>query len=557
MSRSSRKVASIAAAALGTTALIAGPAVADQSVGSMHTIGDFVITTAADITTTPDGSIWFTQDYGGFGRIDPVSEEITLKQLPSGAGRSVLTASPDGSLWFVNPTVDTLERFDPRTKAVDVIAIPDVGEPDVAATSPDDIWFTGTAYTGVGHFAPSTRTFTKYAVAGQIDSLLAGPDAALWYSTRNGVVGRLNVDGTTTSFDTGTGAGGALAIGPDDAVWFTAGNVVGSVDPNRGITHRYSLIGSPSTRLSLSSAPDGNLWVASVPFRAPDSSDPESLFIGSVVPDNGLQTRYSDSDPWWTTTEKTTSMASTADGSVWVLDSQTSRIWRVTAAEDLGLVHQPVVTGSGIATKPHECTADQWSSLTGHPPTTTVAWTLDDKPVATGRTYTPTLAASYKMLACTVTATNALGTKRSSSEPMLITPELIPGPQGPAGPAGPAGDPGAPGGAGPTGPTGPSGPAGPAGPEGPKGEPGTVLLVVCLKKNGKQACTTRVITGSITFTTKDEPEVRYATMLSGTKAYRVQLKVRKTSIRLRAMQRIPGGKYKLIVGSQVFRVRVR
>jgi streptogramin lyase len=551
---SSGLVASVGAASLGVSLLLSGPAAADAAVGSMHTIGDFVITTAADITSTADGTVWFSQDHGRFGRIDPVSEEIRLMQLRSATGRSVLTAAPDGRLWFVNPTIDVLEMYDPTTKASEVVSIPDVGEPDIAATSPSDIWFTGTQYGGIGHFDPSTHAITKHEVAAPIDSLLSGPDSSLWFSARNGVVGRLGTDGTTSTFSTGTNAAGALSIGPDNAVWFTAGNVVGRIDPAHGITHRYSLVGASATRLSLTAAADGNLWVASVPERAPNSTDPQTLYIGSVNPDDGLQTRYSDSDPWWSTVARTTAMTATADGSVWVLDSQSSRIWRVTAAEDLSLVHAPVVSGSGLANQAHQCTADQWSSLGGLAYTTSVTWTLDDKQVATGRTYTPTLAASYKMLACTVTATTALDQSTASSEPLLITPEPVPGPPGPAGPAGPAGEPGAPG---PTGAPGATGVTGPAGPIGPRGEPGSILLVVCLKKNAKQTCTTQVISGSVTFTTKDDPEVTHATMLSGTKAYRVHLKVRKTGIRLRTTQRIPRGKYRLIVGSKVFRVRVR
>ena len=70
-------VMSVAATALGVSLLAVGPANADP-VGSMHTVGDFMFGgRVVDIATAPDGSVWFTTDSGGFGRIDPLTEELS------------------------------------------------------------------------------------------------------------------------------------------------------------------------------------------------------------------------------------------------------------------------------------------------------------------------------------------------------------------------------------------------------------------------------------------------------------------------------------------------
>jgi hypothetical protein len=87
----------------------------------------------------------------------------------------------------------------------------------------------------------------------------------------------------------------------------------------------------------------------------------------------------------------------------------------------------------------------------------------------------------------------------------------IPANSGPVGPQGPTGPTGATGPAGPTGATGPVGPTGATGPAGPQGAPGQIELVTCttVRTHGRthgakrQVCTTRLISGTATFTTTD------------------------------------------------------
>ncbi len=73
------------------------------------------------------------------------------------------------------------------------------------------------------------------------------------------------------------------------------------------------------------------------------------------------------------------------------------------------------------------------------------------------------------------------------------------GTQGPTG-TGSAGENGAAGPAGAQGSPGPAGTQGPAGPTGARGSAGKVELVTCKKVGGKQKCTTRLVSGTVTFT---------------------------------------------------------
>jgi len=81
------------------------------------------------------------------------------------------------------------------------------------------------------------------------------------------------------------------------------------------------------------------------------------------------------------------------------------------------------------------------------------------------------------------------------------------GPPGEAGPAGAQGEKGPAGAPGANGTNGAQGPAGPAGARGPAGPAGQVELVTCrtVKKDGKKAqdCTTKLVSGTVKFTTGD------------------------------------------------------
>jgi hypothetical protein len=119
------------------------------------------------------------------------------------------------------------------------------------------------------------------------------------------------------------------------------------------------------------------------------------------------------------------------------------------------------------------------------------------------------------------------------------------GTQGPPG-TGSAGEKGAGGAPGTTGLAGPAGPAGPAGVPGPQGPAGKVELVTCKKVKGKQRCTTKLVSGTVMFTTAGPASqatlsrhgVMYATGTARTAHGR-------TSLRLAPVRGLVPGKYTL------------
>src|SRR5437899_9006636 len=54
-----------------------------------------------DITTGPDGNIWFTENGGNrIGKLNPATDTITEDTISSRAGG--ITAGPGGTVWFTD-----------------------------------------------------------------------------------------------------------------------------------------------------------------------------------------------------------------------------------------------------------------------------------------------------------------------------------------------------------------------------------------------------------------------------------------------------------------------
>jgi virginiamycin B lyase len=66
------------------------------------------------IAAGPDGNLWFTEDFGGVGRITPTGTvtEFTEGISPNGGPVGIATG-PDGNLWFTENRGDRIGRITP------------------------------------------------------------------------------------------------------------------------------------------------------------------------------------------------------------------------------------------------------------------------------------------------------------------------------------------------------------------------------------------------------------------------------------------------------------
>src|SRR6478752_1050249 len=98
----SRRVSRRSLAALASVAVVfALPATAQATPVTEFSTGLTVANAPADITTGPDGNLWFTEQglLPGIGRITATGDIVTYP-APNGAGLAGLDVDADGNLWF-------------------------------------------------------------------------------------------------------------------------------------------------------------------------------------------------------------------------------------------------------------------------------------------------------------------------------------------------------------------------------------------------------------------------------------------------------------------------
>ena len=179
------------------------------------------LTELGDITTGPDGNIWYL-GHAAMGRMTPAGA-VTTFPVPSGtffAGG--ITTGPDGNLWWTDRTNNRIGRTNPTT-----------GE------------------------------HTMFSAAGQISSprgIVAGPDGNVWFaSTGNNRIGRVTPAGVITTFTHPNLVNPTkLIVGPDQRLWITSSGFTGTP-----VIHRFTVIGPPTVPLDLSATPgDGQVTLS-------------------------------------------------------------------------------------------------------------------------------------------------------------------------------------------------------------------------------------------------------------------------------------------------------
>ena len=149
----------------------------------------------------------------------------------------------------------------------------------------------------------------------------------------------------------------------------------------------------------------------------------------------------------------------------------------------------------------------------------------------------------------------AKGKEGPQGTPGSIGPEGKPGEQGPEGFEGLPGEKGAAGATGAQGPAGPAGtqgaagplgPPGPAGPPGKEGPSGKVQIVTCSGKGEQKHCTTKTVSGTVTFTTAGSAHVvlsrRGVVYAAGTASRQANGRL---SLRLMSRRKLKPGRYML------------
>ncbi|HEU5199028.1 MAG TPA: hypothetical protein VFU32_05295, partial [Ktedonobacterales bacterium] len=306
----------------------------------------------ADITTGPDGNLWFTESTGNkIGRVTPAGR-IQEFSLPTtcdnslGCGPTGITSGPDGALWFTESLGNQIGRMTP-TGSIREFPLP--------TTCPQDV--TGLSLAGGG-----STTFSAFA-QGQGETALAtvpraregtrqpgdeevggchptgittGPDGNLWFTeSLADQIGRVTPDGSFQEFRLPTYCGYAgpeddcypngITTGPDGNLWFTesAGDKIGRITPSGSIQEfRLPTCGAYCYPVGITSGPDGNLWFT------------ESLGnqIGRMTPAGSFQNFPLPTTCHYSLKCGPESIITGPDGALWFTESTGNQIGRITPA---------------------------------------------------------------------------------------------------------------------------------------------------------------------------------------------------------------------------------
>jgi sugar lactone lactonase YvrE len=176
--------------------------------------------TAHQITSGPDGNLWFTTLHTRHvGRITP-SGVVTGFPLPESLGHPAgITAGPDGHLWFAGYTASKIGRV-ATDGSITEFDLPDDVFPQGIAAGPDgNLWFTEQP-ARVGRISPSGQV-TEFPAPADSYWVTAGPDGNLWFAGW-GEVSRVTTSGSVTAFsDIPTYQPGGVAASPDGAIWIS------------------------------------------------------------------------------------------------------------------------------------------------------------------------------------------------------------------------------------------------------------------------------------------------------------------------------------------------
>ena len=120
---------------------------------------------------------------------------------------------------------------------------------------------------GVAGAAPLGQIVEFSAPGTDPAQIQAGSDGNLWFSDRNGAVGRITPDGAISRFTNGLNPGSAvrsIAMGADGNMWFSdpgTTRAIGTINPITQVINEFSAgLNAGSMPLGIAAGPDGNVW---------------------------------------------------------------------------------------------------------------------------------------------------------------------------------------------------------------------------------------------------------------------------------------------------------
>jgi virginiamycin B lyase len=257
-----------------------------------------------DVTTGPDGALWFTNSYNNtIGRITTTGVVTNYTGNGIDTPQSI-TTGPDGALWFTNAANNSIGRITTTGLVTNYTGTGIDAQQSITSGPDGALWFTNDSSIGKITTAAAVSILTDPSITNPV-SIANGPDGALWFTNQgSNSIERITTSGAVTSY-TGTGIGAPQSItsGPDGALWFTNWftNYFHALGTGpHGSIGRITTSGRVSDFKDLAirhpdmiiSGPDGALWftnddnaIGRVTVPAPEltSFSPTSGAVGTLV----------------------------------------------------------------------------------------------------------------------------------------------------------------------------------------------------------------------------------------------------------------------------------
>jgi streptogramin lyase len=235
-----------------------------------------------NLTSGPDGQIWFTDANGSAGRVGSIGTAGTAVHAYDVSATSVPTAivtGPDGNLWYTQQSGNAVAEITPSGLFAGNVALPTGGAIPlgIAAGPPgaaNTVWVAEFGAQKVARVTSPAGTATEFpttTTVGSPTAIATGPDGNLWFteqSPSSASIGRMTTGGSLTEFLVTTTTGsqlGGITPGPDGNLWFA----IQGTAPGSGAIGRISPAGTGLTTfpidananpVAITKGPDGNLW---------------------------------------------------------------------------------------------------------------------------------------------------------------------------------------------------------------------------------------------------------------------------------------------------------
>ncbi len=396
------------------------------------------------IAPGPEGNLWFT-DEGKPAVIGRITTAGAITEFSAGLQAASqpygITTGPEGNLWFTDRgRPSAVGRITPGGTITEFSA----GLPaesflwsDIVLGSDGNLWFVDQGDLGAFGYATLSGQITEFEDHKYPVAIAPGPEGDLWVAGRGygftGSITRVTPAGEATIFSTGLNKGAeplAIAPGPDGNLWFVDDGptkAIGRITPAGEITEFSTGLSSKSWILGIAAGPDGAMWFANSGTKT----------VGRITMDGEITEYPTGSNPDF----GPDSVTPGADGNVWFAGESGGVgpiLGKIGTGAPPAVVSDPVIAGTGEVGAEESCGSASWSSWAGEQPSSTLLafdgyrWLLNGSPVASGQSFTPTLADGGQQLACEETVTYPLPFLVSAIAASATITVVLPPPPGQA-----------------------------------------------------------------------------------------------------------------------------